>query len=92
MSRSVRSMAYPINLPFFLFSFLFFICPYVSFTIPLTIFAETLEEDGEDEEMPEDLASLSPEEQQSRIKQRAAYFMLVGTAIVMVRKKERMRK
>ena len=49
-----------------------------------SVVLESLDEEGEDEEVPEDLASLSPDEQQSRIKQRAAYFMAVGTAIVLL--------
>ncbi|CEM26641.1 unnamed protein product [Vitrella brassicaformis CCMP3155] len=45
------------------------------------------EEEGEDEEeesIPDDLAHLSPEQQQLRIKIRAAYMMLVGTALVLL--------
>merc|ERR1711991_831225 len=43
-------------------------------------------EDGgeEEEEMPEDLRDLSPEEQQARIMRRAAWMMSLGTFIVLL--------
>jgi hypothetical protein len=44
-------------------------------------------EEGEDEEeaeMPDDLTDLSPEEQQYRVKVRAAYLMAVGTSLVLL--------
>lgn len=43
------------------------------------------EDDGEEEEeIPEDLAHLSPEEQQYRVKLRAAYMMGLGTLLVVI--------
>ena len=42
------------------------------------------EEHEEEEEMPEDLSMLSPEEQQVRIKQRAATMLGLGTLIVLI--------
>ena len=42
---------------------------------------EDFEDDQEEEEMPEDLADLTPEEQQRRIKVRAAYMMGLGTLL-----------
>lgn len=42
------------------------------------------DEDEEQEDMPPDLADLSPEEQQSAIKRRACYKMFVGTALVLL--------
>merc|ERR1719163_2178037 len=42
------------------------------------------EEEQEDEDIPEDLADLSPEEQQKRIKQRAFSMMGLGTLLVVV--------
>ena len=42
------------------------------------------EEGEEEEEMPEDLSMLSPEEQQVRIKQRAATMLGLGTLIVLI--------
>jgi len=44
---------------------------------------EADEEDGE-EDVPEDLADLEPEEQQKRIKIRAAYMMALGTLLVLI--------
>ncbi|CAE7188178.1 unnamed protein product [Symbiodinium microadriaticum] len=41
-------------------------------------------EDDEEEDVPEDLADLEPEEQQKRIKTRAAYQMALGTLLVLV--------
>jgi len=41
-------------------------------------------DDDEDDEIPEDLVSLSPEEQQKRIKQRSFFMMGVGTAFVVI--------
>jgi len=41
-------------------------------------------EDDEEEDVPEDLADLEPEEQQKRIKIRAAYQMALGTLLVLV--------
>jgi Ca2+/Na+ antiporter len=46
--------------------------------------AEDDDEGEEEEDVPEDLANLSPEEQQKRIKARAFYQMAVGTALVLV--------
>lgn len=40
--------------------------------------------EGEEEEMPEDLLHLSPEEQQRRLKARAAWFLGLGTALVLL--------
>jgi len=40
--------------------------------------------DDEEDEIPEDLVSLSPEEQQKRIKQRSFFMMGVGTAFVVI--------
>jgi Ca2+/Na+ antiporter len=42
------------------------------------------EDEEEQEEIPEDLAHLSPEEQQYRVKLRAFWMMALGTAIVLV--------
>ena len=42
------------------------------------------EEEEEEEEIPEDLAHLSPAEQQRKIKLRALYMMSVGTILVLV--------
>eukprot|EP00452_MALV-II_sp_L67-6_P000221 gene221-98_t len=42
------------------------------------------DEDDEDEDTPDDLAHLSPEEQQRRIKLRAAWFCGLGTLLVLV--------
>jgi len=42
------------------------------------------EEEGEEEDMPEDLADLPPDEQQRRIKQRAYQMMGLGTLLVVV--------
>eukprot|EP00916_Digyalum_oweni_P015940 GHVL01026159.1.p1 GENE.GHVL01026159.1~~GHVL01026159.1.p1 ORF type:complete len:558 (-),score=105.83 GHVL01026159.1:995-2668(-) len=42
------------------------------------------EDDDEDEEVPDDLAHLSPKQQQSRIKMRAAYMLMIGTALVLL--------
>mmetsp|Transcript_2801 Transcript_2801/g.2463 ORF Transcript_2801/g.2463 Transcript_2801/m.2463 type:complete len:577 (-) Transcript_2801:15-1745(-) len=42
------------------------------------------EDDDEDEEVPEDLAELSPAEQQIRIKFRSFWMMGLGTAIVLI--------
>mmetsp|Transcript_36673 Transcript_36673/g.80388 ORF Transcript_36673/g.80388 Transcript_36673/m.80388 type:complete len:566 (+) Transcript_36673:79-1776(+) len=42
------------------------------------------EEGEEEEDMPEDLANLDPEEQQKRIKQRAFYNMGLGTVLVLI--------
>jgi len=50
---------------------------------PKTFYAPE-DEDQEDEDMPEDLADLSPEEQQKRIKQRAFSMMGLGTLLVVV--------
>merc|ERR1711953_68799 len=50
---------------------------------PKTFYAPE-DEDREDEDMPEDLADLSPEEQQKRIKQRAFSMMGLGTLLVVV--------
>jgi Ca2+/Na+ antiporter len=44
---------------------------------------EAANEEEEEEEMPEDLRDLSPEEQQTRIKRRAAWMMALGTFIVL---------
>ena len=41
-------------------------------------------EEEDDEEMPEDLQQLSPDEQQVHIKRRAAVMMAIGTALVIV--------
>jgi hypothetical protein len=46
--------------------------------------AEEEEEGDEEEEIPEDLAHLSPEEQQYRVKLRAAYMMGLGTLLVVI--------
>jgi hypothetical protein len=40
--------------------------------------------EDEEEEMPEDLAHLSPEEQQHRLKMRAAYYLIIGTGLVIL--------
>jgi Ca2+/Na+ antiporter len=40
--------------------------------------------EDEEEEMPEDLAHLSPEEQQQRLKMRAAYYLIIGTGLVII--------
>lgn len=45
---------------------------------------EEAEEGDEEEEVPEDMKDLSPEEQQSRIKKRAAFMMGMGTLIVLL--------
>merc|ERR1712064_22182 len=50
---------------------------------PKTFYAPE-DEDQEDEDMPEDLADLSPEEQQKRIKQRAFSMMGLGTLLVVM--------
>lgn len=42
------------------------------------------ESEDEEEEVPEDLAHLSIQEQQRKIKWRAAYMMFVGTALVLI--------
>merc|ERR1712217_832841 len=42
------------------------------------------DEGPEEEDMPEDLAGLSPEEQQRRIKKRAFSNMAIGTALVLL--------
>lgn len=42
------------------------------------------EEDEEDDEMPEDLVSLSPEQQQAMIKQRAALMMIIGLGLILI--------
>ena len=42
------------------------------------------DDDDEEDEIPEDLVSLSPEEQQRRIKQRSFFMMGVGTAFVVI--------
>ena len=42
------------------------------------------EEDEEEEEVPEDLASLTPEQQQRRIKLRSAWMMGLGTVLVLL--------
>jgi len=42
------------------------------------------DEEPEQEDMPSDLADLPPEEQQKRIKKRAAYNLLVGTILVLL--------
>lgn len=42
------------------------------------------EEEEEEEDVPEDLADLEPEEQQKRIKIRAAYKMALGTLLVLI--------
>jgi Ca2+/Na+ antiporter len=42
------------------------------------------EEEGEEEDIPEDLADLDPQEQQRRIKNRAAWGMSLGTLLVLV--------
>jgi hypothetical protein len=41
-------------------------------------------EDEEEPEMPEDLAELSPDEQQYRVKVRSSYLMALGTALVLL--------
>lgn len=47
-----------------------------------SIFFEGTEgEEDEEEDVPEDLADLEPEEQQKRIKIRAAYQMALGTLL-----------
>lgn len=38
----------------------------------------------EEEEMPVDLAHLSPKEQQQRLKMRAAYYLIIGTGLVII--------
>ena len=49
-----------------------------------------MEADGEEEsteeedDMPEDLAHLSPDEQQSRLKMRAFYYLTIGTGLVIL--------
>ena len=49
----------------------------------VVLYSEDDDEDGDDEEeIPEDLANLSPEEQQYRIKLRAFTTMGIGTALV----------
>lgn len=45
---------------------------------------ESGEEEGEEEEVPEDLADLDPQEQQRRIKTRASWGMALGTLMVLV--------
>ncbi|KAF4686535.1 hypothetical protein FOZ60_005084 [Perkinsus olseni] len=42
------------------------------------------DEDDDEDDIPEDLADLSPDEQQSRIKIRAAYLMGIGTLLVLI--------
>lgn len=42
------------------------------------------DEDEEEDEVPEDIAQLSPDQQQSRIKLRAMWMMALGTTIVLV--------
>jgi len=42
------------------------------------------DDDGEEEEMPEDLSSLSPEDQQKRIIMRSMWMLGLGTAIVLL--------
>jgi len=42
------------------------------------------DDEPEEEEMPEDLADLEPDEQQRRIKRRAAWKMAIGSAIVLI--------
>jgi len=42
------------------------------------------DEEGEEEDMPEDLADLDPQEQQRRIKTRACWGMSLGTLLVLV--------
>ena len=41
-------------------------------------------EDEEEEEMPDDLATLSPEEQQKMIKRRAAKLMVIGLTLILI--------
>ena len=41
-------------------------------------------DDEEEPEMPEDLADLTPEEQQYRVKVRASYLMALGTTLVLL--------
>ncbi|RYH27768.1 hypothetical protein EON65_13220 [archaeon] len=45
---------------------------------------ESEEEEEEEEDMPEDIQGLTPEEQQSKIKLKAAYMMGLGTIIVLI--------
>eukprot|EP00930_Biecheleria_cincta_P011011 TRINITY_DN11347_c0_g1_i2.p1 TRINITY_DN11347_c0_g1~~TRINITY_DN11347_c0_g1_i2.p1 ORF type:complete len:585 (-),score=110.89 TRINITY_DN11347_c0_g1_i2:193-1947(-) len=45
---------------------------------------EDAEGEAEEEDMPEDLAALSPAEQQRRIKMRSAYQMSLGTLLVLI--------
>lgn len=42
------------------------------------------EVDEEEDEMPEDLCHLAPQEQQRRVKQRAALMLLIGTLVVVL--------
>lgn len=54
-----------------------------SLRIPSADLEEGEGNEGEEEdEMPEDLAHLSPEEQQQRLKMRAAYYLIIGTGLV----------
>jgi len=47
--------------------------------------ASAAEDDDEEEDiMPDDLAELSPEDQQKRIKMRSAWMMLLGTSLVLL--------
>lgn len=48
------------------------------------IFSEGGEDEEEEEDVPEDLASLTPEQQQSAIKKRAFIMLTVGTALVLI--------
>uniref|UniRef100_M4BED1 EF-hand domain-containing protein n=1 Tax=Hyaloperonospora arabidopsidis (strain Emoy2) TaxID=559515 RepID=M4BED1_HYAAE len=50
----------------------------------LGISAADGDDDEEEEEVPEDLAHLSIDEQQKKIKMRAAYMMALGTALVLI--------
>merc|ERR1712007_225973 len=43
-----------------------------------------VDEEPEEEDMPPDLADMPPEEQQKRIKKRAAYNLLLGTILVLL--------
>lgn len=49
-----------------------------------SIFHDDNGEGEEEEEVPEDLTDLSPEEQQSAIKRRAFFMLFVGTALVLL--------
>lgn len=52
--------------------------------VPVSIETASTEEEEEEEEMPEDLKNLTPEQQQRRIKIRAAQLMFFGTLLVLI--------